>query len=163
VGNAVVYGVAIGLHSSFMEVIGEFHGSIWGDYAAQQPAELLSGVKMFAGDYLSVNLGGGVGVLPGIGAPDWRAFLGVTVAARPEQEVGTTKPKANPVESELLPEEPEPDEAVEEPEPDDAAEEPESECERLRRKAREAAEAGDPERSRLYYQKFRKCKPPNDW
>jgi len=80
VNNAVVYGVAMGLHSSIMEIIGEFHGSIWGDRAAQQPAEVLGGVKILAGEYVSLNLGGGMGVLPGLGSPDWRVFGGVSVA-----------------------------------------------------------------------------------
>ncbi len=80
VNNAVVYGVAMGLHSSIMEIIGEFHGSIWGDRAAQQPAEVLGGVKVLAGEYVSLNFGGGMGVLPGLGSPDWRIFGGVSVA-----------------------------------------------------------------------------------
>jgi outer membrane protein OmpA-like peptidoglycan-associated protein len=80
VNSAVVYGVAMGLHSSIMEIIGEFHGSIWGDRAAQQPAEVLGGVKVLAGEYVSLNFGGGMGVLPGLGSPDWRIFGGVSVA-----------------------------------------------------------------------------------
>jgi outer membrane protein OmpA-like peptidoglycan-associated protein len=80
INSAVVYGVAMGLHSSIMEIIGEFHGSIWGDRAAQQPAEVLGGVKVLAGEYVSLNFGGGMGVLPGLGSPDWRIFGGVSVA-----------------------------------------------------------------------------------
>lgn len=80
VNSAVVYGVAMGLHSSIMEIIGEFHGSIWGERAAQQPAEVLGGVKVLAGEYVSLNFGGGMGVLPGLGSPDWRVFGGVSVA-----------------------------------------------------------------------------------
>ena len=80
VNNAIVYGVAMGLHSSVMEIIGEFHGSIWGERAAQQPAEVLGGLKVLAGEFVSVNIGGGMGVLPGMGAPDWRVFGGVSVA-----------------------------------------------------------------------------------
>jgi outer membrane protein OmpA-like peptidoglycan-associated protein len=80
VNSAVVYGVAMGLHSSIMEILCEFHGSIWGDRAAQQPAEVLGGVKVLAGEYVSLNFGGGMGVLPGLGSPDWRIFGGVSVA-----------------------------------------------------------------------------------
>ena len=80
VNNGMVYGVAMGLHASVMEIIGEFHGQVWGEQAAQQPAEVLGGIKLLAGDYVSINFGGGMGVLPGLGAPDWRMFGGVSVA-----------------------------------------------------------------------------------
>jgi outer membrane protein OmpA-like peptidoglycan-associated protein len=80
VNNGMVYGIAMGLHASVMEIIGEFHGSVWGDRAAQQPAEALGGIKMLVGDYVAINMGGGMGVLPGLGAPDWRMFGGVSVA-----------------------------------------------------------------------------------
>ena len=80
VNNGMVYGIAMGLHASVMEIIGEFHGSVWGDRAAQQPAEALGGIKMLIGDYVAINMGGGMGVLPGLGAPDWRMFGGVSVA-----------------------------------------------------------------------------------
>ncbi|MGB0641643.1 MAG: hypothetical protein ACPGTU_20085, partial [Myxococcota bacterium] len=49
VNNGMVYGIAMGLHASVMEIIGEFHGSVWGDRAAQQPAEALGGIKMLIG------------------------------------------------------------------------------------------------------------------
>ncbi len=80
VNNGMVYGIAMGLHASVMEIIGEFHGSVWGDRAAQQPAEALGGIKLLVGDYVAINMGGGMGVLPGLGAPDWRMFGGVSVA-----------------------------------------------------------------------------------
>jgi outer membrane protein OmpA-like peptidoglycan-associated protein len=80
VGNAFVYGVAMGLHASVMEIVAEFHGAVWGDRAAQQPAEVLGGIKMLAAEYVSINVGGGMGVLSGLGAPDWRIFAGVSVA-----------------------------------------------------------------------------------
>ena len=80
VNNGMVYGLAMGLHASVMEIIGEFHGEVWGERAAQQPAEVLGGIKLLAGDYVSINFGGGMGVLPGLGAPDWRMFGGVSVA-----------------------------------------------------------------------------------
>ncbi|MGB0637898.1 MAG: OmpA family protein, partial [Myxococcota bacterium] len=35
---------------------------------------------MLIGDYVAINMGGGMGVLPGLGAPDWRMFGGVSVA-----------------------------------------------------------------------------------
>ena len=80
VNNAFVYGVAMGLHAEVMEIVAEFHGTIFGDKAAQQPAEVLGGLKILAAEYVAINVGGGMGVLSGIGAPDWRVFSGVSVA-----------------------------------------------------------------------------------
>ena len=80
VSNAFVYGVAMGLHASVMEIVAEFHGTVWGDGQAQQPAEVLGGLKILAAEYVSINVGGGMGVLSGMGAPDWRVFSGVSVA-----------------------------------------------------------------------------------
>jgi hypothetical protein len=192
VGTAVVYGLALGLHASFIELIGEFHGSVWGDGAAQRPAEVLGGVKLFAGDSLSLNLGGGMGVFPGIGAPDWRGFFGLTVAPRLKPGVEKTKPEEKPVEQEAVPAEAASEDVETEPESkcerlrrkgreaaregDDLrsksyfqkarrceAEVAESACDRLKQKSQEAAEAGDREQSRIFYQQYRNCTPPSDW
>ncbi len=81
VGNAAVYGIAFGLHpTQLLELTGEFHGTFWGPVAAQQPAEALAGMKFLIGDYVNINVGGGMGVLPGVGAPDWRVLGGFTLA-----------------------------------------------------------------------------------
>ena len=79
--NGAVYGLAMGLHpTSVLEITGEFHGVVWGPLAAQQPAEALGGLKFLIGDYVNINIGGGMGVLPGAGAPDWRLLGGVSLA-----------------------------------------------------------------------------------
>ena len=79
--NGAVYGLAMGLHpTSVLEITGEFHGMVWGPLAAQQPAEALGGLKFLIGDYVNINIGGGMGVLPGAGAPDWRLLGGVSLA-----------------------------------------------------------------------------------
>jgi outer membrane protein OmpA-like peptidoglycan-associated protein len=81
VKNAAIYGIAFGLHpTKLLELTGEFHGAVWGPIAAQQPAEALGGLKFLVGDYVNINVGGGIGVLPGIGAPDWRVLGGVSLA-----------------------------------------------------------------------------------
>jgi len=81
VKNAAVYGIAFGLHpTKILELTGEFHGAAWGPIAAQQPAEALGGLKFLVGDYVNINIGGGMGVLPGVGAPDWRLLGGVSLA-----------------------------------------------------------------------------------
>jgi outer membrane protein OmpA-like peptidoglycan-associated protein len=81
VQNAAIYGIAFGLHpTKLLELTGEFHGAVWGPVASQQPAEALGGLKFLVGDYVNINLGGGMGVLPGAGAPDWRMLAGVSLA-----------------------------------------------------------------------------------
>lgn len=80
VGNAMVYGVAMGLHASVMEIVAEFHGTVFGPDTSQAPAEVLGGLKILAAEYVALNVGGGMGVLSGLGAPDWRVFSGVSVA-----------------------------------------------------------------------------------
>jgi len=81
IGNEVVYGAAIGFHPADpIEIMGEFHGSSSGSQAAQNPAEALGGIKLLLGRFASINLGGGVGVLSGVGSPDYRVLAGVSVA-----------------------------------------------------------------------------------
>ena len=70
----------MGLHASVMEIVAEFHGTMFGQETGQAPAEVLGGLKILAAEYVAVNVGGGMGVLSGIGAPDWRVFSGVSVA-----------------------------------------------------------------------------------
>lgn len=79
--NQVVYGLALGVHpTDVLELIGEFHGAVSGPQSAQQPAETLLGAKVLAGRWVTINAAAGTGVLPGVGAPDWRVVSGVTVA-----------------------------------------------------------------------------------
>ncbi|MDP6931286.1 MAG: OmpA family protein [Myxococcota bacterium] len=81
VGNEVVYGAAIGLHPvDVLELVGEYHGSISGPRTAQHPSEALFGLKFLFGRYVTLNLSGGMGILPGVGAPDYRVAGGVTLA-----------------------------------------------------------------------------------
>jgi outer membrane protein OmpA-like peptidoglycan-associated protein len=79
--DEIVYGIAMALHPvPPLEIIAEFHGSVWGPQLSQAPAEFLAGLKFMAGRYVNINLGGGAGVLPGIGSPDYRIVAGVSVA-----------------------------------------------------------------------------------
>ena len=79
--NEFVYGVAMALHPvPPLEIIGEFHGTVWGPELSQAPAEFLAGLKFMAGRYVNINVGGGAGLLPGIGSPDYRIVAGVNVA-----------------------------------------------------------------------------------
>lgn len=81
IGNAMVYGIGIGAHVvAPLEITAEFHGQSFGSRGAQNPAEALVGVKALIGRWLSISAGGGIGVLGGVGAPDWRAYGGVAFA-----------------------------------------------------------------------------------
>jgi outer membrane protein OmpA-like peptidoglycan-associated protein len=79
--NQAVYGAAIGFHPiPVLELNAELRGMVGGSQAAQNPAEFLGGLKFLVGRYVSFNLGGGAGVLPGLGAPDYRVFGGFSLA-----------------------------------------------------------------------------------
>ena len=81
IGNEFVYGVGVGLHPvEPLELVADFHGAIGGPQAAQRPAEILGGLKFLVGRYISFNLGGGAGLLPGVGAPDYRVLGGFALA-----------------------------------------------------------------------------------
>lgn len=80
-GNAFVYGAALGIRPvDGLELITEFHGQILGSDTVRQVGEVNFGLKGLVGELVTINLGGGVGVLSGVGAPDWRMLGGVTVA-----------------------------------------------------------------------------------
>lgn len=79
--NQGVYGVAIGFHPTpVLELDAEVRGMVGGSQAAQNPAEFLGGLKFLVGRYVSFNIGGGAGILPGLGAPDYRVFAGFSLA-----------------------------------------------------------------------------------
>lgn len=81
IDDAFVYGGAIGLHPvDALELTGEFHGELRNSAAGDMPAEALGGLKLLLGRMVSINLGGGGGVLGGAGAPDWRVVAGFSVA-----------------------------------------------------------------------------------
>ena len=79
--NEFVYGGALGFHpADYIELTGEFHGTVGSSSSSQTPAEALGGLKILLGRYVSINLGGGGGVLSGVGSPDWRVLAGLSVA-----------------------------------------------------------------------------------
>ncbi len=51
-----------------------------GPRGSQLPAEVLLGTKLLLGKVVNINLGGGTGVLPGVGSPDYRVVFGVSLA-----------------------------------------------------------------------------------
>lgn len=76
-----VYGVGLGIRPVHaFEILGEFHGELGGTEPAARPAEVNAGIKIMPVDFVTINAGGGFGVLSGVGAPDYRVFGGITVA-----------------------------------------------------------------------------------
>ena len=80
-GNEFVYGLGLGIHPfQAMELVADFHGAVGGPKVAQRPAEFTGGLKFFLGRFITFDLGGGVGVVGGIGAPDYRVLGGFSIA-----------------------------------------------------------------------------------
>ena len=81
VPNAMVYSAAVGFRPSEpIELILDVHGQRYGTSLAQNPLELNLGIKALIGQWISLNAGFGVGIIPGLGTPDYRGILGLTVA-----------------------------------------------------------------------------------
>jgi outer membrane protein OmpA-like peptidoglycan-associated protein len=81
VGNALTYAIGLGIHPfKPVELVADFHGTWAGSMIAQRPAEITGGLKFLVGRYISFDLGGGAGLIPGIGAPDYRVLGGFSLA-----------------------------------------------------------------------------------
>ena len=81
IANEALYGASLALHPApVVELMVEARGSVAGSRSAQNPAEVLGGIKFLFGRYVTLNAGGGAGILPGVGAPDYRMVFGLTVA-----------------------------------------------------------------------------------
>lgn len=81
VNSEVIYGLGFGLHPADpLEIVLELAGGAFGPRPEQQSAEALLGAKILAGRFVNINLGGGLGLMEGIGTPDYRLFGGFTVA-----------------------------------------------------------------------------------
>lgn len=78
IGSQWVYGGALAYHPvDFAELLIEYSGKTGADGTT---GEMLGGLKFLGGNAVEINLGGGLGVLPGIGTTDMRGVFGVTVA-----------------------------------------------------------------------------------
>jgi hypothetical protein len=81
VGDQAEFAAAFGWHvSDPVELMLDFHGAVGGSLPAQRPGELLLGSRFYVGDFVDLHLGGGTGVMPGLGSPDWRVVAGLTFA-----------------------------------------------------------------------------------
>jgi outer membrane protein OmpA-like peptidoglycan-associated protein len=80
-GNEFVFGLGLGIKPvRSMELVADFHGAYGGPKLAQRPAEIHGGMKFFLGRFITFDMGGGVGLVPGIGAPDYRVLGGFSIA-----------------------------------------------------------------------------------
>ena len=80
-GTEFVYRAALSAHpSQGFEVGADLQGGISGSRQAQQPLEVLPWFKVLALDLVTVTGGAGFGLNPGLGTPDFRAFLGWTLS-----------------------------------------------------------------------------------
>jgi outer membrane protein OmpA-like peptidoglycan-associated protein len=80
-GNELIYRLGIsGLPTDVLEIGAELYGASGGPSSSQRPLEMVSWFRLVPLDWVTVTAGGGVGVLPGIGSPDYRMFLGATIA-----------------------------------------------------------------------------------
>ncbi len=81
IGNAFLYGVGAGWHlAQPAEITLELHGNSFGAKSSQNAAELLLGAKLYAGEFVVINAGGGTGLGGGVGAPDFRVYAGASIA-----------------------------------------------------------------------------------
>ena len=80
-GSAITYRAALGYRvADPAEVVVDVFGQTWGAQKNQAPLETLVGAKFLVGPWLTANVGGGVGLVPGLGTPDYRAFIGLSAA-----------------------------------------------------------------------------------
>lgn len=79
--NEVVYRAAIAVHPTAPVEFGvDVAGAAGGSRSAQIPLEVLPWLKLIPLETVTITAGGGIGVLPGVGTPDFRVFGGATLS-----------------------------------------------------------------------------------
>ena len=79
--SEALYGVGLGYHPvDPLEVNLEIQGGVFGPSQSQHAAEAMLGLKALIGNWVNFNVGGGLGLLPGVGTPDYRIVAGLVVA-----------------------------------------------------------------------------------
>jgi outer membrane protein OmpA-like peptidoglycan-associated protein len=80
VGNAFTYRAALSAHPVYaFEVGGDVTGAVSGPRAAQVPLEIQPWIKVHPLDIVTLTAGAGFGLNPGLGSPDFRAFIGGSI------------------------------------------------------------------------------------
>jgi len=81
IGSGFLYRAAFAVHPSpALEIGSDLAGEVYGVRVAQAPVEILPWLRVFPQDWVHVTAGVGFGLNPGLGAPDFRAFGGGTIA-----------------------------------------------------------------------------------
>ncbi|MBA2320039.1 MAG: OmpA family protein [Deltaproteobacteria bacterium] len=79
-GPEFVYRAALSaLPAPQFEIGADLAGATSGPRAANNPLEILPWLRLIPLDYAQLTLGGGFGLVPGVGTPDARAFVGATI------------------------------------------------------------------------------------
>jgi outer membrane protein OmpA-like peptidoglycan-associated protein len=79
--NEFVYRLAAAVHPGPIAELGvDLIGSVGGPRPAHKPIEILPWLKFLPQEPVTLNVGGGFGLNPGVGAPDFRLFAGATLA-----------------------------------------------------------------------------------
>ena len=81
VANELITRAALAVHPSpWVELGADLSGAWGGPRAAHKHLEVLPWIKLIPNDLVTITAGGGIGILPGLGTPDARVFLGATLA-----------------------------------------------------------------------------------
>lgn len=79
--NEFLYRGAVLIHPAEpFEFGAELIGAVGGPRPAHRPTEILPYVKLIADNLVVLTTGAGFGINPGLGSPDYRVFLGATIA-----------------------------------------------------------------------------------
>ncbi len=79
-GSEFIYRVALGARPAEpLEIGADLNGAVGGTRVAQAPVEVLPWLKFIGFDFAAFTAGAGVGLNPGVGAPDLRIFGGLTL------------------------------------------------------------------------------------
>jgi hypothetical protein len=98
--------VALGLASAIVlgaqkhwvlvpEVLGDLAVGAGGISDVNSPIELLVGARYLGVDHMLLEFGGGTGLLPGAGSPDWRVFVSIGGRSMKPEEVPYVHPCAD--------------------------------------------------------------------
>ncbi len=80
-GSAIIYRAAFGYRvADPVELELDVYGQTWGAQANQSPLEAALGGKFLIGPWLSASVGLGMGIVPGLGTPDFRGIVGLSAA-----------------------------------------------------------------------------------
>jgi outer membrane protein OmpA-like peptidoglycan-associated protein len=82
-GNEFVYRAAIGFHPApAVEFGADVAGALGGSRVAHRPLEVLPWLQILPHPLVTLRAGAGIGLLPGLGTPDYRVFVAGTLAPR---------------------------------------------------------------------------------